>query len=178
MKRLILLVALVMAMAVLAPAAFADDEAPEEPADTEIVEEKELSEAQQWKAMFIADYFAGFPAEEEGTDAPVAEATDEADETLDDALLPLVLDLRETAGWGAVFKLMMYAAATGEDPSLIGPLAGDSGYAFGQLLRNPEFEGEFTNLGQLQKSYKEKPAKPAKDDMPGKSQKNKDKHSG
>ena len=57
MKRLILLVALVMAMAVLAPAAFADDDVSESE-DTEMTE-KVLSAAQVWKAKMIADYIAG-----------------------------------------------------------------------------------------------------------------------
>ena len=173
MKRLILLVALVMAMAVLAPAAFADEAEEVEGSDVE-VEEKDHSAAQEWKAQMIADYFSAFLPEDAAEGTASAE---EADETLDDTLLPQVTMLREVTGWGSVFKLMMYAAATGEDPSLIGPFAGEGGYGFGKLLKDLDFEGEFTNLGQLQKSYKDKPEKPAKV-MPPQSNRNKDKHNG
>ncbi len=59
MKRLILLVALVMAMAVLAPAAFADDSDTDEVEGADVaMEVKDPSEAQMWKAQMIADYFA------------------------------------------------------------------------------------------------------------------------
>ena len=170
MKRLILLLALVMAMAVLAPVAFADDADDLEGADIEM-EEKEPSAAQLWKAQMIADYFAGILLKDVVSSEPVAE---EAPRELNLTLLPNVLELRSTAGWGAVFKLMMYAAATGEDPSDIGPSVDDGGYGFGNLFKGVEFEGEFTNLGQLQKSYKVKPdkaAKPEKTPPPGQAKK-------
>jgi len=172
MKRLILLVALVIAMAVLAPAAFADDtDVDTEGGDTavEMEEEKELSAAQQWKAAMIADYFGSFLPEESADAETVAT---EAAEDLDSRLLPGVLELRAETGWGALFKVMMYAQATGEDPWSIGPLADDGGYGFGNLFKDVEFDGEYTNLGQLQKSYKDEPGKPEKD-MPVQAQKDK-----
>jgi hypothetical protein len=169
MKRLIVLVALVMAMAVLAPAAFADDT--DVDAGEFEMDRSTLSDAQMWKARMIADYFAGFPPEKVADSEPAAE---EADEELDATLLPDVLALRSTTGWGAVFKLMMYAAAIGEDPSDIGPFVDDGGYGFGSLFKDLEFDGEFTNLGQLQKSYRVKPdktAKPEKAKPPGQAKK-------
>ena len=175
MKRLMLLVALVMAMAMLAPAAFADDADDLDGADIE-VGVKDPSTAQLWKAQMIADYFFTPPTatasttEETGCETSVESAV----EGLNDTLLCRVLDLRAAVGWGAVFKLMMYAQATGYDPWDIGPLAGDGGDGFGNLLKDVEFEGEFTNLGQLQKSYKVKPdkaAKPEKTPPPGQAKK-------
>ncbi len=152
MKRLTLLVAMIMAMAVLAPAAFAE-EADFEADDLERME-REFSAAQESKAQMIADYF--------------------------DVDIKLVTDLRTgeptekpAVGWGAIFKLM-YAKAIGVDISSVEPLEDHGGYGFGNLLREGDFDGEFKNLGQLQKSYKEKPEKPDKPEKatpPGQSKK-------
>jgi hypothetical protein len=65
-----------------------------------------------------------------------------------------VVQLRSLVGWGAVFKMMMYAAATGQEISEIDAFSGDEGYAFGELFKDLEFEGELTNFGQLQKAYR------------------------
>jgi len=165
MKRLILLVALVMAMAVLAPAAFADDEAPE-PDVTETV--KDPSAAQLWKAQMIADY-VGYLLDTEADPKFVA----------DESQVAAVTAIRTgppSVGWGVLFKLQAYEAA-GMDPAEF--LMDGDGYALGQIrklfLEGDYVELPYTNLGQLQKSYKVKPAKPEKD-MP--SQSNKDKHKG
>ena len=143
MKRLILLVALVMAMAVLAPAAFADDDVSESE-DTEMTE-KVLSAAQVWKAKMIADYIAGDEATEEQVDEVVAFRTGD----------PAI-------GWGAYFKLASYANAMGisvADLLRIHP-PGPDGYDFGEIKKELTddqlellMEGP-KNLGQLQKSVK------------------------
>lgn len=159
MKRLILLVALVMAMAVLAPAAFADDEG--EGADVEM-EERDPSAAQELKARMIADYFA----EEDG------EATEDE--------FNAVMDLRMGAedghkiGWGVLYKLMLYAGSDGFDPDDF-----EGGWAIGQLKK--DYDGDIdlhkNNLGQAQKAAKEKPEKPEKV-MPPQANKNGAKHDG
>lgn len=164
MKRLILLMAMVMAMAILAPAAFADESDVE--TDDAAAVEKELSAAQMWKAEMIAAYFTEFLPLPEAGDEPTEESPDDI---ADDPLLADVLALRGVVGWGAVFKLMIYAE-TGGDPWLIGPLGDDGGFGFGKLLKDAEFEGDFTNLGQLQKSNRvmpDKPDKPEKAAAPG-----------
>jgi len=157
MKRLILLVALVMAMAVLAPAAFADEGEEAEGSEVEM-EEKDPSAAQEWKAQMIADYFAG------------GEASDDE--------VTYVEDLRSgeafghKVGWGVLYKLMLYAGPEGFDPEDF-----ESGWAIGQLKK--DYDGEIdlhkNNLGQAQKAAKDKPEKPEKVMPP---QSNKDKHKG
>ena len=160
MKRLILLVALVMAMAVLAPAAFADDDAPEVGSDDVETEEKAPSEAQLWKAEMIADYF-----------------TEESDGQATEDELDAVMDLRtgefagHTVGWGVVFKLMLYDSDG---------MKGEGGWAIGQIRKtyletHDKSDLHMNNLGQAQKAAKDKPEKPAKE-TPLKSQK--DNHSG
>ncbi len=160
MKRLILLVALVMAMAVLAPAALADDEA-SEPDDSEIVEEKDPSEAQLWKAQMIADY-VGYFADPEADLKFVADESQVAAVTAIRTGPPAV-------GWGVLFRLHAYEAA-GMDLAEF-QMDGD-GYALGQIrklfLEGDYLELPYANLGQLQKSYKEMPAKADKAQKPGK----------
>lgn len=165
MKRLILLVALVMAMAVLAPAAFADDDVAE-PEDTEMTE-KGPSAAQEWKAKMIADYIAGDEASEE---------------QIKDVLALRMGD--PAIGWGAYFKLASYANAM--DITVAALLEtyppGPDGYDFGELKKEltPEqlellMEGP-KNLGQLQKSVKGDEAGKSGKIPPG--QKKKDKTDG
>lgn len=147
MKRLILLMALVTAMTVLAPAAFAD-EAPDTTAADETMVTRAPA-AQLWKAQIIADYFAGYIANHSEETAIGATAS-EAVGALDPALLEDVLTLRESVGWGALFKLMMYLAVSDHAQSIDAA----NGYGFGNLLRDIEY-GEVKNLGQLQKSYRD-----------------------
>jgi hypothetical protein len=135
MKRLILLVALVMAMAVLAPVAFASDL---EEADVEM-EEKEPSTAQQLKAQMIADYF----------------------EVSEDDVTSLRMggDVGHTVGWGVVYKLLLYPDADATKPG------DGNGWGIGHLrkayLENPDnSEMPKGNLGQLHRE--EKSAKPYK----------------
>ncbi len=90
MKRLILLVALVMAMAVLAPAAFADDDVPE-PEDTEMTE-KDPSAAQLWKAQMIADYVGSCDRAPE-------------ERQIRDELMRPPKSATQPSGWGVLFKL-------------------------------------------------------------------------
>ena len=168
MKRLILLVALVMAMAVLAPAAFADDDPPEVESDDVEMEEKDHSAAQKWKAQMIADY-VGFIVNDD------SEWVADSDEV---AVITALRTGPPSVGWGVLFKLQAYEAA-GMDPTEF--LMDDEGYALGQI-RKLYLDGDYDvlpykNLGQLQKSYKDKPEKPAKV-MPPQSNRNKDKHNG
>lgn len=159
MKRLILLVALVMAMAVLAPAALADDEA-SEPDDSEIVEEKDPFEAQLWKAQMIANYFTG------GDTDPVL-------------LLRSGGESGHTMGWGVLYKVMLCTGGTGFATAE----AADSdnsgnGWAIEQLCKDFSGDGDQPkNFGQAHKDSKDKPGKPDKD-MPPRSNKGKDKHEG
>ena len=158
MKRLILLVALVMAMAVLAPAAFADDT----DVDTDDVEmeEKDPSEAQLFKAEMIADYFSVSPdvvmSIRTGQTAPEA--------------------VGHAVGWGVLYKLMLYVGPDG-----IGAMDFEGGWAIGQLrktyLQDPESASADApmNFGQLQKAEKDKPGKPDKV-MPSRANKDKHKH--
>ena len=152
MKRLILLVALVMAMAVLAPAAFADDSDTDEIEGSDVeMEEKDASAAQTWKAQMIADYFAELSG----------------DTTLADPAV--VMDLRSgeivghTVGWGVVFKLMLYADVEG-----VGEAGVEGGWALGQLrkaylIENPDAENlHKNNLGQAHQASKDKSDKPEK----------------
>jgi hypothetical protein len=146
MKRLILLVALVMALAVLAPAAFADD------VDDDAVEmeEKDPSVAQQFKAEMIADYFAVGT-----TGATEVEITDVETLRSDGETGP-------TVGWGVVFKLMLYDSDG---------VKGEGGWAIGLLrkiyLVDPGHDkiDLHKNFGQLQKENK--PEKPEKATPPG-----------
>lgn len=148
MKRLILLVALVMAMAVLAPVAFADDL---EEADVEM-EDKDPSAAQELKAQMIADYFAR--SQDKGASPTELEyvwglRTGEA------------YDVGHTVGWGVVYKLMFYADAGVESAK-----SGDGdGWGIGHLRKayledSDNSELRNNNLGQLHKE--EKSAKPDK----------------
>ncbi len=154
MKRLILLVALVVTMAVLAPAAFADDL---EGADIEM-EEKDLSAAQERKAQMIADYF---------TDVRGVDITKG-----DVSALRAGGDDGHTIGWGVLYKLMLYAGPDGFDP------ATEGGWAIGQLRKSyladivDGSDDSVKNLGQLQKASKDKPQKPEKV-MPDKARKDK-----
>lgn len=164
MKRLILLVALVMAMAVLAPAAFADEAEEIEGSDTEM-EEKNPSVAQLWKAQMIADYFTE-AFESEGGDPVTRE---------DVSALRAGGEDGHKIGWGVLYKLMLYAGPDGFDPEDF-----ENGWAIGELRKiyletHDRADLHKNNLGQLQKSYKDKPEKPAKIMPP---QSNKDKHKG
>lgn len=160
MKRSILLVAMMMVVATLAPAALASA------ADTASAEgmptEYDVSSAQLWKAEMIAGYFA---PEESQTDA-----------------LKLVIELRTAEpamGWGVLSKLIAYAVAS--DMNLRDFLDSaqneDGGYSMGQLrkayLEDPE-RGDlpYKNFGQMQKAQKPpKPGKPDKKTPPGQAKK-------
>ena len=162
MKRLILLVALVMAMAVLAPAAFADDDVAE-PEDTEMTE-KDLSAAQLWKAQMIADYVGFIESEDPEYAADQAEV---------DAVL-LVREGPPSVGWGVLFKLQAYEAA-GMDPTEF--LMDGDGYALGEIrklyLAGEYRELPYKNLGQLQKSVKDDEAGKSGKVPPGQEKKDK-----
>jgi hypothetical protein len=159
MKRLILLVALVMAMAVLVPAAFADDDVDADADDTEMTE-NDPSTAQLWKAQMIADY-VGYIIAPDASHKFVANE----DEV---AAVTAIRTGPPTVGWGVLFKLQAYQAA-GMDPKKF--LMDGDGYALGQIrklyLEGDYLEMPYKNLGQLQKSYKEKPNKPDKATPPG-----------
>ena len=159
MKRLILLVALVMAMAVLAPAALADESAEAGSADAG-TEEKDPFEAQLWKAQMIANYFTG----------------DDTDPVL---LLRSGGESGHSMGWGVLYKVMLCTGGTGFATAE----AADSdnsgnGWAIGQLCKDFSGYGDQPkNFGQAHKDSKDKPGKPDKD-MPPRSNKDKDKHEG
>ena len=168
MKRLMLLVALVMAMAMLAPAAFADDADDLDGADIEM-EAKDPSDAQLWKAQMIADYVGYIVTEDEEYVADEAEVL----------ALTTLRTGPPSVGWGVLFKLQAYEAA-GMDPTEF--LMDGDGYAIGQIrklylegLEDGDYLGlPYKNLGQLQKSYKVKPdkaAKPEKTPPPGQAKK-------
>jgi hypothetical protein len=152
MKRLVLLVALVMAMAVLAPAAFADDDTDDvEGADVEM-DEKDPFEAQLWKAQMIAEYFTGIFGLK-GDDTIIVD---------DVALFRTGGDDGHLIGWGALFQLMRFAGPDGFDPDAV-----EGGWAIGQLrktyLDDPAHNKSDLwniNLGQLHRA--DKSAKPDK----------------
>ena len=153
MRRSILLVAMALVMAALAPTAFAS--ASDVDFDCGATSENELSSAQQWKAETIAGYFAG----EDPTEETVADA------------LALVIMLRTeepSMGWGVLSKLAAYVAAGMTFDDFEAFASDDGGYALGQL-RKAYLEGvedelysglPYKNFGQMQKA--EKPAKPLK----------------
>jgi hypothetical protein len=160
MKRLVLLVALVMAMAVLAPAAFADDADTDEVEGADVeMEEKYPSAARLWKAQMIADYFA--EGEASGAEIDAVESLRSGEE------------VGHKVGWGVVYKLMLY----GFDPAEY-----ESGWALGEL-RKMYLEGDdpadlhMNNLGQAKKAAKDKPGKLTKE-MPAQSNRDKQKHEG
>jgi hypothetical protein len=146
MRRLILLVALVMAMAVLAPVAFADDL---EEADVE-TEEKDPSAAQELKADMIAAYFTTLSKQ----DGPVVTGDYVTSLRMGD-------DVGHTVGWGVVYKLMFY-----DEAGVKSAKNGDGdGWGIGHLrktyLENPDnSEMPKSSLGQLHRE--EKSAKPDK----------------
>ncbi len=149
MKRLILLVALVMAMAVLVPAAFADDDIDADADDTAMTE-KGPSAAQERKAKMIAGYFS------EGGLAAV-ESLRSGEE------------VGHKVGWGVVYKLMLYEGVAGVDKAGV-----EGGWALGQLrklyLEDPEHQKKDLHKdkpGQAQKDSKDKPEKPEKATPPG-----------
>jgi len=155
MKRLILLVALVMAMAVLAPAAFADESAEAESADVEM-EEKDPFEAQLWKAQMIAGAF------EMDVDEVISIREGEA------------WEIGHTIGWGVLYKVMLCGGPEAFNSDDVE--SGANGWAVGQLCRDYEGDGDQPkNLGQLHKDSKDKPGKSDKE-MP--SQSNRNKHKG
>lgn len=135
MKRLILLMALVTAMTVLAPAAFADDTEIE--ADGSDAVETEISAAQMLKAEMIAINVAP-----DGTNA------------MD------IIGLRmgsPSMGWGVIFKLQAYLGAGMKEEEFA---TEGGGYVLGQI-RKAYLAGLkagyepllFKNLGDLQKSH-------------------------
>jgi hypothetical protein len=163
MKRLILLVALVMAMAVLAPSAFADDDTDEVAGADVETEEKELSEAQQLKAKLIADYFAvnqGAGATDEEIDSVEAIRTGWSESPQ--------YSIGHTVGWGVVYQLKLFGFEPGDY---------EGGWAIGQLRKTYLEDNDLDrkdlhkhNFGQLQKE--EKSAKPDKT-MPTQAKKDK-----
>jgi hypothetical protein len=150
MKRLVLLVALVMAMGVLAPAAFADD------LETA---EMDSSAAQQAKAGMIADAF------------PLDESTAEE--------IMVLREGTPAVGWGVLFKLQAYTTAGMDLSKFLTADGGYAlGQIRKAYLEDPEGgeygELAYKNFGQLQKASKDKPEKLAKV-MPESANKNKDK---
>jgi hypothetical protein len=146
-----LLLALVMAMAVLAPAALADDEADEvEGADVEM-EEKEFSVAQEFKADWIADYLKVTPAVV--TALRTGEFGDES--------------VGHTVGWGVLFRVMQCS----EGGLAVFEIASSAdGWAVGQLCKDYERNTETPrNFGQLQKENR--PEKSQKPTPPGQQKK-------
>ena len=150
MKRLILLVALVMAMAVLAPAAFADDSDTDgiEGADVEM-EEKEPSVAQLFKAKMIADYFAGGEADPKDVESVIDIRTGE--------------EVGHAVGWGVMYKVML---CVGDGLASFASIDFESGWAVGELCRDYDGSSEMPrNFGQFQKENK--PEKHEKATPPG-----------
>ncbi|MEN8113204.1 MAG: hypothetical protein ABFS21_02350 [Actinomycetota bacterium] len=156
MKRLTVLSALVLLLASLAPAAFADEAVEAEDEMTV------FSAAQEWKAQLVAEYFTGFWADDEGTAEP-AELADPA-ATYDPAIYEAVVALRtgdnetigHAVGWGALYKLMLYIG-----PELLDGYEFEDGLAIGQLRKLyfenlGEDEPGIKNLGQLKKEQKAK----------------------
>jgi len=182
MKRSTLLVALMMMVAVLVPAAVANASHIASDGGTTTV--TELSTAQELKAQMIAGYFAveaGYVAGE-GSDP------DTAYEAAYKAAYDRVVELRTgepAMGWGVLSTLALYAAAgKGIEGFLALAQDEDAGYSMGQL-RKDYLEGDEggqygdllpKNFGQMQKNA-EKPAKPDKADKnkpPGQKNKPKD----
>ena len=182
MKRSTLLVALMMMVAVLVPAAVANASHIASDGGTTTV--TELSTAQELKAQMIAGYFAveaGYVAGE-GSDP------DTAYEAAYKAAYDRVVELRigePAMGWGVLSKLALYAAAGMDiEEFLKSAQDEDGGYSMGQL-RKDYLEGNEDgpygdllpkNFGQMQKNA-EKPAKPDKADKnkpPGQKNKPKD----
>jgi hypothetical protein len=152
MKRSALLLALMMTVAVLAPAVVANASDVASVGGATTVNERLT--AQEWKAEMIAGYFAG----EGAAEGDVAAAYE------------LVLGLRAgepAMGWGVLSKLALYAAAGMDiDEFLASAQDEDGGYSMGQLRKEYELGGydelRHKNFGQMQKA--EKPAKPDKAD--------------
>jgi len=181
MKRSTLLVALMMMVAVLVPAAVANASHIASDGGTTTV--TELSTAQELKAQMIAGYFAveaGYVAGE-GSDP----------DTAYEAAYDRVVELRTgepAMGWGVLSKLALYAAAGMDIKGFLESAQDeDGGYSMGQLRKdylegNKDYlEGDEDglygaplpkNFGQMQKA--EKPAKADKKKPPGQKNKSKD----
>jgi hypothetical protein len=155
-KRLILLVALVMAMAVLAPVAFADE--PEADTDDVEMEEKEPSAAQLRKAEMIADYFVDLF----GSDVLKEDTT---------KVIPMRMDedgeFGHAIGWGVMFKVIQCS----EGHLAVFEIArSEDGWAVGQLCKDYERDtGTPKSFGQLQKEHR--PEKSQKPTPPGQEKK-------
>jgi hypothetical protein len=149
MKRSTLLVALMMVVAVLVPAAVAS--AADVASDGGASTEPDLPLAQVWKAEMMAGYFA-----EDGSD---------------DAL-DLVKKLRAgepAMGWGVLSKLVAYAVASDMEfqAFLDSAQNEDGGYSMGEIRKEylKEYDLDdlpYKNFGQMQKD--QKPPKPGKAD--------------
>ena len=147
MKRSTLLIALMMVVAILAPATAASGA--DLASDGGTSTEHDLSSAQQWKAEMIAGYFEEVP---------------------EDEALDLVIGLRTAEpamGWGVLSKLVAYAIASDMEfqEFLTSAQNEDGGYSMGELRKEylKEFELDdlpYKNFGQMQKA--EKPPKPDK----------------
>lgn len=160
MKRSALLVALMMMVAILAPAttASAADIATDGGATTEY----DLSSAQLWKAEMIAGYFAQEGSEEDALDLVIGLRTEEP-----------------AMGWGVLSKLVAYAVASDMDfPEFFASVQNeDGGYSMGELRKEylEDFELAdlpYKNFGQMQKAEKApKPGKADKKTPPGQAKK-------
>ena len=147
MKRLILLVALVMAMAVLAPAAFADE--PEVEGPEVEMEEKDPFDAQRFKAKMIADYFAGGEAD--------------VDSVMD---IRTGVEVGHAVGWGVMYKVML---CVGDGVASFDSIDFESGWAVGELCRDYERGSEVPrNFGQFQKENKPEKTMPPQANKDGK----------
>jgi hypothetical protein len=147
MKRLAIIGAAVMLFASTAAIASADDA----DSDTDVTEASELSDAQQRKAELLADYIVGDEPEDGETDAAIDE----------------IVELRTgdpAVGWGAMFKLLQLAKATGTELSLteyMAEIRSEGGWAFGRRFKelDDEQRGNLDdtakNLGQLKQQAKE-----------------------
>ncbi|MEN8233504.1 MAG: hypothetical protein ABFR89_01095 [Actinomycetota bacterium] len=157
MKRLIVLSALVLLLASLAPAALAD----EAEADGEMTV---FSAAQEWKAEMIAEYLtAYFQSDPEVADLDVDDPGFAALEvTVEDvwALRTGDTAIGHPVGWGALYKVLLYIGPEG-----LAELDSEGGLAIGQLRKTylaSLAEGDepaVKNLGQLNKETKAKSGK-------------------
>jgi hypothetical protein len=125
MRRLITGLIVTGLLAVPVPYAFADEhEAPE------------LNHQALTKIALLADFIVEAAAD------PDADPDPDADDAALAAATTSVTDLRTLdIGWGALFKILKLAAATGEDPeTLVGEIGPDGEFDFGALRNSLEPE--------------------------------------
>lgn len=156
-KRMRKLLALVAAVAMFGSmgAALADDEDP----GTTTQDDVKLAAIQEYKARMLADFFTDRLV----NDGATTEATegDGADDTLYDEIVALRTGDELTVGWGALYKLLLIAEATGSPLSDVVAMRGDGGWGFGKIFKElrdgeSEWRGDTPrNLGQFKKQQRE-----------------------